>query len=135
MAEKTFKLKVITPERLVYSNDIQSIIAKGTKGYLGILPNHAPLLTSLEIGLLTIKDKDGIIEKIALNEGFLEVLNNEVTILTETAETSDSINLKRAAAAKERAQKRLEQGGEGIDRKRAKAALERAEIRLKVKEG
>ncbi len=134
MAENTFKLNVLTPEHLVFGDEVKSVTACGTDGYLGILPKHAPLLTSLEIGILTITDKDGKPQNLALNGGFLEMINNEATILAETAEHADDIDSKRAQSAKERAEQRVSRTEADIDAKRAEIALKKAVTRLKVKE-
>ena len=135
MAENTFKLNVLTPERNIFGDDVRGITANGTDGSLGILPKHAPLLTSLEIGVLTITDKTGSQKKMTLNGGFLEVINNEATILAETAEHVDDIDVARAKAAKERAQQRLDQKSAETDMKRAEIALKKAVTRLQVKQG
>ena len=133
MAENTFKLNLYTLDKLIYGGDVQSVVAHGSDGYLGILPRHAPLLTSLEIGALSITDKDGKEQKFALNGGFLEVINNEVTILAETAEHVDDIDAKRAQDAKDRAQNRLIENSHEVDRNRAEIALKKAITRLKLK--
>jgi len=132
MAENTFKLNLVTPEKLVYGEDVKSLVANGTSGSLGILPRHAPLLTSLEIGVLSVTDKDGSVKKYATSNGFLEVNNNEVTILVETAEDMANIDAKRALAAKERAQQRLAEKTHEIDLQRAELALKKAITRLKI---
>ena len=133
MAENTFKLNLVTPEEMVYGDEVQSVVANGTTGSLGILPRHAPLLTSLEVGVLSVTEKDGGVKKYALNSGFLEVNNNEVTILVETAELMGSIDAKRALASKERAQQRLVDKSEEVDLQRAEFALKRAINRLKIR--
>ncbi|MGR3179611.1 MAG: F0F1 ATP synthase subunit epsilon [Candidatus Anammoxibacter sp.] len=135
MAKNTFKLNVLTPERNIFGDDVRGVTANGTDGCLGILPKHAPLLTSLEIGILTITGKDGSQKKMTLNGGFLEVINNEVTVLAETAENVDDIDVKRAESAKERAQQRLDQKNADTDLKRAGIALKKAVTRLQVKQG
>ncbi|MGR3219318.1 MAG: F0F1 ATP synthase subunit epsilon [Candidatus Anammoxibacter sp.] len=135
MAGNTFKLNVLTPERNIFGDDVQSVTANGADGYLGILPKHAPLLTSLEIGILTITDKDGSRKEMTLNGGFLEVINNEVTVLAETAEKADDIDLARAKSAKERAQQRLDQKSADTDINRAEIALKKAVTRLQAKHG
>lgn len=133
MAESTFRLNLYSPDKLIYGDDVQSTVAHGSDGYLGILPRHAPLLTSLEIGALSVTDKDGKEQKFALIGGFLEVINNEVTILAETAEHIDDIDIKRAKAAKDRAQNRLDERSPEVDRERAEFALKKAITRLKLK--
>lgn len=135
MAENTFKLNVLTPERNIFGDDVQSLTAYGSDGHFGILPKHAPMLTSLEIGALTVVDKNGNPNNFALNGGFLEVINNEVTILAETAEHADDIDATRAKKAKERAQNRVDQKSADMDMKRATIALNKAIARIKIKEG
>lgn len=105
--ENTFKLNVLTPEKSVYSGNAQSAVAYGTNGSLGILPNHAPLLTTLEIGELRIIDNEGQTHQFALSGGFMEVINNGVTILAETAEHVNIIDVQRAKAAKELTEKQI----------------------------
>ena len=107
MAGNTFKLNVLTPEKSVYSGNAQSTVAHGTNGSLGILPNHASLLTTLEIGELRIIDNEGQTQQFALSGGFMEVINNEVIILAETAEHVDIVDVQRAKASKEQAEKQI----------------------------
>ena len=135
MAENTFKLNVLTPERNIFGDDVQSLTANGSDGHFGILPKHAPMLSSLDIGALIVTDKNGNPNNFALNGGFLEVINNEVTILAETAEHADDIDASRAKSAKERAQQRIDQKSAETDLKRAEIALNKAITRLKIKEG
>lgn len=134
MADNTFKLNLLTPEAMVYGGDVRSTVARGSDGYLGILPKHAPLLTSLEIGILTATDKDGNDQKFALNGGFLEVVDNVVTVLVETAEHADDIDILRAQAARERAQKRLDERPQDVDVARAEIALKKAVARLQIRD-
>ena len=91
MAEKTFKLEVLSPERPVYKGDVVSIMAEGSEGFLGILYGHAPLLTTLKKGLLKIKEPGEKVSHLVIDSGFMEVKQNHVVILTEAAgiETSD----------------------------------------------
>ncbi len=88
MADKTFNLNVITPEKVVYSKEVAAIIVHGTDGYLGILPQHAPLITTLEPGPLDITEPDEKEVTFSLNRGFMEVRENKVVILTDTVEKS-----------------------------------------------
>ena len=128
-----FKLDIFSPEKPVYSDEVVSLVAIGTDGSFGVLANHAPLLTSLEIGVLEITNSSNKSEMLALNGGFLEVVNNRVTILAETAEFPVEIDTARARSAKERAQNRIEQKGSEINLKRAEMSLKKAIVRLKVK--
>ncbi len=130
----TFLLEIVTPERKVYAQDARMIIAKGSKGELGILPNHIPLVTPLRIAPLTVKHEDGKSETIAVNGGFMEVRKDKVVILAESAELPGDIDVERARAAKERAEKRLSQSKDEVDFRRAERALQRAMSRIEVYE-
>jgi len=85
MAKKTFKLEIITPSKAAYSKDVESITAPGSEGYLGILPQHAPLITSLKEGQLKILESQESEILINIREGFMEVLNNKVVVLVDEA--------------------------------------------------
>jgi F-type H+-transporting ATPase subunit epsilon len=85
MAKKTFKLEIITPSKAAYSKDVESITAPGSEGYLGILPQHAPLITSLKEGQLKILESQETEILINIREGFMEVLNNKVVVLVDEA--------------------------------------------------
>lgn len=130
MADKTLKLEVVTPERKVLSEDISSLIVPAIQGSLGILPNHAPMISGLEPGVVKYKVA-GDYEKMSISGGFLEVSDNKVSILANTAELAEEIDVKRAQAAKERAEKRLHDRT-GVDVLRAEMALKRAIARLKA---
>jgi len=94
MSEKTFKLEVITPDRVVISaDDVTSVVAPGVEGYLGVLANHSPLMTALKIGRLNFKRADGSVKEMAISGGFMEVHNNTVTVLAEAVEQDDEIDL------------------------------------------
>ncbi|MFV9510412.1 F0F1 ATP synthase subunit epsilon [Tepidibacillus sp. LV47] len=128
----TIRLEIVTPERKVFEDDVNMVIARGVEGELGILPKHAPFVTPLVVSALRIKK--GKEEKVvAISGGFLEVSQNKVVILAEAAELPEEIDVNRALAAKERAERRLAQSGkEELDFKRAQLALKRALNRLKV---
>jgi F-type H+-transporting ATPase subunit epsilon len=127
------RLEIVTGERLVYSDDVESVVAPGVEGEMGILPHHAALMTSLAPGELRVK-KDGQEVVMAVSGGFMEVLPHKVTILADTAERADEIDEARAEEARNRAQKRLAQAEKdgGVDAARAQAAMRRAVVRLKV---
>jgi F-type H+-transporting ATPase subunit epsilon len=128
----TFQLEIVTPEKQVVK-DVRAEEAQipGLNGYLGILPGHAPLISELKAGELTYKTA-GAIHKLAVAWGFVEVLPEKVTILAETAERPEEIDVPRAEKAKVRAEERLKSNSPEIDYDRAEDALERAEVRLKV---
>lgn len=123
------QLDIVTPERTVYSEKVDMVIMRAANGDIGILPGHAPFVSSLQITPVRVK-KDGNEELIAVSGGFLEVRPDKVTILTEAAELANEIDVDRAKASKERAQARLDKG-EG-DLKRAERSLKRAMNRLRV---
>lgn len=131
----TFLLEIVTPERKVYAQDASMVIVKGVEGELGILPNHVPLVTPLKIEPVVVKLPGGKEEVIAVHGGFIEVRRDTVVILAEGAELPGDIDVDRAKAAKERAERRLEQiKKENVDYARAERALKRALNRLKVSE-
>ncbi len=129
----TFLLEIVTPERKVYAEEVNMIIVKGVEGELGILPNHIPLVTPLKIAPITVKKQGSKDEILAVNGGFMEVRKDKVVILAESAELPGQIDVDRAKAAKERAEKRLKDAKqENLDFKRAELALQRAVNRLDV---
>lgn len=127
----TFMLEIVTPERKVYEQEVSMIVARGAEGELGILPNHIPLVTPLEIGPLRIT-REASTETIAVSGGFMEVRKGKVVILAESAELPSEIDLERANAAKERAERRLQAKRDDVDHRRAEMALQRALNRMKV---
>ncbi|MEK6765042.1 MAG: ATP synthase F1 subunit epsilon [Planctomycetota bacterium] len=88
MAERTFSLNVITPGKVVYSNEVTAVIAHGTDGYLGILAQHAPLITTLEPGQLSITEPDEKKVTFSVNKGIMEVRKNKVVVLADAVEKS-----------------------------------------------
>ncbi|HCV27113.1 MAG TPA: F0F1 ATP synthase subunit epsilon [Dehalococcoidia bacterium] len=125
----TFTLTIVTAESEVFSEEIDSLVAPGIDGQLGILPNHAPLMTQLQPGEMTIRSNNGE-NVLAVTGGFLEVLNNQVTILADTAEMDVEIDLERAEAALQRATERVETRQADVDLARALSAFRRAQIRV-----
>jgi len=135
MPERTFKLEIITPERVVLSNDrVASVVAPGVEGYFGIMANRAPLISQLDIGVLQYRAVGGHWEYVAVSGGFLEAIGNKVTVLAETAELSHEIDVQRAQEARERALQRLRSSEPDVDIVRAQAALKRAAARLAAAE-
>jgi F-type H+-transporting ATPase subunit epsilon len=116
---------------VVFSDEVDAVIAPGVLGQLGILPHHTPLMTTLEPGELVIR-KGSVEYSLAITGGYLEVRPDRVIILADAAERAEEINLERAEAAKRRAEERLHQYGTGVDTARAEAALRRSLTRLKV---
>lgn len=131
MAEK-LKLELVTPYRKVLSLDVDEITAPGSLGELGLLPGHTPLLTTLKIGELSYK-QNGQTSFIAVNWGYLEVEEDRVTILVDTAEKADEIDLERAKAALGRAENALKNlSQEDVNYLTMEAALKRALMRIQV---
>lgn len=128
---QTFKLEVVTPDKLVVDDSAEELQLPGKNGYLGILPGHAPLITELDVGELTYQ-KDGKTTHLCLAWGFAEVLPDKVTILAETAERAEEIDAARAQRARDRAEERLKKLATGTDLPRAQNALQRALTRLTV---
>ncbi len=150
------QLVIVTPERQLLSFSVSEVTLPGAEGELGVLPGHAPLITELGIGELTYRGTHGIVPPlqtagetveqtfppkdwrphVAIIRGFAEVLGDRVTVLAETAERPEEIDIERAKAALERAEKRIAAGAgaQDIDWDRATGALQRALLRLKVAE-
>ncbi len=131
MAEKLM-LEVVTPQKAVVSETVNSVVAPGTEGEFGALKGHTTFLTSLKVGTLKYTDVSGKEKLLFVNGGFAEVLPDKVTILAESAERQQDIDVVRAQAARERAEQRLANRAAGIDLLRAELALRRALHRLKV---
>jgi F-type H+-transporting ATPase subunit epsilon len=131
---KLIDIEVITPSRAVYNNKAISITVPGTQGSFQVLYNHAPILSSLEIGKVKIEEEGGKKIDFATSGGTVEVLNNKVLLLVESFENNEEIDVERAKQAKERAEKRLKKDSdeENIDMLRAEIALKRAINRLKI---
>ncbi|HWQ73943.1 MAG TPA: F0F1 ATP synthase subunit epsilon [Syntrophomonas sp.] len=125
-------VEIVTPEQILFKNEVQFLVVPELNGELGVLKNHAPMIAALDVGVLRYTDSGGKINKIALSGGFMEVIYNEVRVLAETAEQGSEIDVLRAKAAKERAEKRLQAINENINHARAEMALKRAVARLKA---
>ncbi len=119
----TMRLEIVTAEREVYSDDVEAVNAPGAEGDLGILPHHAPLMTSLQPGELMIR-KEGRDEYMVVSGGFLEVMGNRVTILADACERSDEIDEQRAQEAMQRAQERIANRTADLDLEQAASAVQ-----------
>lgn len=132
MSEKSLVLEVVTPDRLVVSEEVDIVVAPGVEGQFGVLVNHIPFLSALEVGEMYYK-KGGQTEFIFISGGFAEVTGKKVTILADSAERGKEIDIERAKRAKERAEKRLAMGKTAeLDWARAEAALRRSITRMKI---
>ena len=127
-------LEVITPERKVYEDDVDMVVAPASEGYVGILPHHAPLFTTLGPGEFKVK-RGGVEEILAVFGGFMDVRADRVVVLTDAAEPAEEIDASRAQQARDRAQEVLAAGpASAADEQRARAELQRALVRLRVSE-
>jgi F-type H+-transporting ATPase subunit epsilon len=135
MAEN-IRLEVVTPEKSVVSEDAQIVMAPGSLGEFGVLSGHTPFLTTLKTGALKYKDQSGSERFVFISSGFAEALPDRVTVLAESAERRKDIDIERAKAALERAEKRLQSQNkeDDIDFMRAQAALMRAINRIQLAE-
>lgn len=135
MLPETIELVIVTPEKQLLRGKTVEVQLPGEKGYLGVLPGHAPLMTELGIGELSYRYVGGKESAhVAIVRGFAEVLGDRVTILAETAERAEEIDVQRAKDAMTRAEKRLASSDPNIDWDRANVALQRALIRIQVAE-
>ena len=126
------KLEIVTPERLAYSEAVDEVVVPGSEGELGILPHHAPLLAMLGVGELRIK-KAGAEESFAIAGGFVQVRPDKVVVMAEMADMASDIDLEKAQAARQDAERALESGyNEGVDLSAARAALQAALLRERV---
>ena len=125
------KLDIVTPEEAIFSDEINMLVAPGIEGELGILPHHAPLMTVLGIGELIIRNGNDE-QYLAIGGGYLEVQPDRVIVLADAAERAEDIDIARAEAAKEAAQRTMAEKPSGIDSAQAEAALKRSLVRLKV---
>ena len=132
-------LRILTPQRMVFEEEIESLETETVGGKIEVYPGHEPLLTPLAVGLLLVRTKGGGVESFAIHGGFLEVHESGAVILADSSENAEEIDPERAQAAKVRAQERLDAvSGKAedvqIDIERAHAALMRAITRLRVRE-
>ena len=126
----TIRLELVTPERLLLSEDVDEVVAPGYEGEFGVLPGHTPFLAILNIGLLWYR-KESAVKKIALGGGFAEVTHDRVVVLADTAERVDEIDLARAQRARDRAEARLKElSMDDETHAKARAALQRALVRM-----
>ena len=132
MAE-TLELEIVTPERLVVHERVEEVQIPGRSGYLGVLPDHAPLITELGVGEITFRN-GGVATRLAVAWGFAEVLANKVTILAETSERANEIDVARALQAKQRAEEILRSQAADTNYDEVQGALKRAETRIEVAE-
>ncbi len=124
------RLEIVTPQSIVVDEDVQLAIAPGTLGQFGVLPGHTTFLSTLDPGSVNFKDEGGTDRAVFVSGGFAEVLPHKVTVLAESAERRQDIDIDRAKSALARAQERLDAKAEDVDRARAEAAMARALARI-----
>lgn len=129
----TFQLEIVTPEKMVVRDVAEEMQIPGKNGYLGVLPGHAPLITELAVGEITYRNAN-ITHHLAVAWGFAEVLPDKVTILAETAERAEEVDVNRAQAAKERAETNLSKASTEEEFDKVSGDLKRAETRIEVAE-
>lgn len=128
------RLEIVTPERLAFSDEVDAVVVPGVEGELGVLPHHAPLVSTLGIGELRIR-KGGSEESFAIVGGFLQVRPDKVVVMAETADLAAEIDVTKAEEARREAERALESGyQEGADLAAARAALQQALLRIRVAE-
>jgi len=127
------RLDIVTAEGIVFSEEVDVVVAPGIEGQLGILPHHAPLMTMLQSGELLVR-KGGEEFSLAISGGFLEVRPDRVIVLADAAERAEEIDIARAEEAKRRAEEQLSQHPSEVDAARIEAALRRSLVRLKIGE-
>jgi len=126
------KLDIVTPDGLVFSGEVDEVIAAGSEGEFGVLPGHAPFLTTLKIGMVVAR-KGSEVMYFFINSGYAEVGADKVVVLADSAERAEGIDVERAKAAMKRAEERLKKREE-IDFARAESSLERATTRIQIAE-
>ena len=124
-------LKIVTHDKVVYDDNVEEIYSKGIDGEFGVLKNHIPFMTALDVGVTKIV-KDGEVKLFTTMGGIFQYADDEAVILTNSSECGDDIDVNRAKEAKERAEQRLHDRNEDIDEHRAEAALSRALTRIKA---
>jgi len=131
---KSFTLEIVTPDHVEFTGPVQSVNCPGVQGRFQVLYNHAPFLSTLDVGVLKVIDEAGETQTYAISGGVSQVFHNEMRVLADSAERTDHIDLERARQARERAEQRLRDRDEAIDHERARLALLRALNRIRAVE-
>jgi F-type H+-transporting ATPase subunit epsilon len=133
--KKTFRLELITQEKVLISEDVSYAVVPSESGPLGVLPRHAPLLGALAIGILKVRDTAKKEFNVFVDRGFFMISREGITLVVRKAEREDKIDVERAVAARERAKKLIASRNAGTDLKRANEAFQRAATRIKAAKG
>jgi len=128
--ENKLRLEIVTPYGLIFSEEVDEVTAAGSEGEFGVLPGHVPFVTTLRIGMITCKTGKEV-KYFFVNWGYAEIDSDKVTVLADSAERSEDIDVERAKAAMQRAEERLKKC-EDCDFHRAEASLERATTRIQL---
>jgi F-type H+-transporting ATPase subunit epsilon len=134
MADKSFKLEIVTPTKVIFEGDVISFSAPGVMGGFQVLYNHAPLLAEIGIGTVKIMKPDGNELRFATSGGFVNVLDNRVTLLAESVEKAAEIDRERAQTARDRARQKLGEKLNDIEMRETQQALQRAQNRIRIAE-
>ncbi|MDM8519531.1 F0F1 ATP synthase subunit epsilon [Anaerolineales bacterium HSG6] len=126
------RLEILTIEGKLFDEEIDMVVAPGIEGVFGVLPNHAPLLTTLNYGELQVKRSGQPDEFFAIGGGFIEVRPDHVVVMADSAERADEIDVSRAEESRLRAQSSLEKRGETIEFEKAQDSLKRSALRVKI---
>ncbi len=127
----TFKLDIVTPEGAVFSGEVEHVRAPGVKGSFGVLPDHTPFITPLDIGVIEVRI-GGVEKRFATSGGLAEITSDQMKILAGTAEAAENIDIERAQEAVKRNRERIDKRIEGLDVERARRSMERSQNRLNV---
>jgi F-type H+-transporting ATPase subunit epsilon len=130
--DNLLNIEIVSPEKNVFHGTAKVLTVPGVEGLFQVLNMHAPMIAMFETGIITVEDEKGEKINFSTRGGVLEVKDNKVVVLADTAEAKEGIDVERAEKAMQRADVRLKEGGKGIDRDRAKFSMQRARIRLKV---
>lgn len=128
-----FDIEIICPDRVLHTGRAYMVEFNTTEGQIGVFKNHVPITTVLAPGIVTITEGDDHKKQAAIHSGFATILQDKVTLLADIAELPDEIDVQRAEAAKQRAEKRLSEHADGLDVLRAEVALKKALVRLDIK--
>ncbi|MBE5933270.1 MAG: ATP synthase F1 subunit epsilon [Lachnospiraceae bacterium] len=130
MADKLMDVKIMAPDRIFYEGQVSFIEFNTTEGIVGIYPKHIPMTVVISPGVLKLVEENGDTKEAALHSGFVEVLGESITILAESVEWPDEIDIRRAEEAKVRAERRIKDDSQ--DMNRAELALKRSVVRMQL---
>jgi F-type H+-transporting ATPase subunit epsilon len=130
--DNLLELEIVSPVKSVYKGMVKSVIAPGVMGEFQVLYNHAAMVSALQIGIMKLENEKGEITPYSTSGGILEVKDNKISILADTIESKDEIDIERAKSSLERAEKRLAEYDQNLDKMRAELSLMRAKNRLRL---